>query len=330
MKRPSPLLDLASALCEEYPNTPTKTLAAKLLRENPEATTTLEAARSAVRTVRGANGDRKRKWARVPRPHQAPHNPMSLPDSFATEWTMFEVDGDERIGIFGDVHIPYHDITALTAYLQWLKRRKPTILFINGDLNDFHMLSRFEKDPKARTVAEERAATLQFFGVLREQFPHARIILKQGNHDERLAKYLAVKAPELLNLRELEYESIFQLDNYGIEMVAEKRVVRFGKLPVIHGHEYPTPVIGPVNAARGLFLRAKTSSAVNHHHQVSEHTENTLKGEMITCWSVGCLCDLHPAYSPLNKWSHGGAFMVLDKSGDYEFQNKRILHGRVV
>jgi len=45
---------------------------------------------------------------------------------------------------------------------------------------------------------------------------------------------------------------------------------------------------------------------------------------------LGCLCELHPAYAPINKWSHGGAFVALWKNGDFEVTNKRILHGRVV
>jgi len=326
------LKSISEELCRRFPNTPSLTLARKLFAENPERAVTLNAARSSIRLVRGANGKTKRSLAVADliREPQKPHNPLGLPESHETVWEPFIIEGDARIGVFGDVHVPYHNNTALTAYLQWLQKQNPTVIFINGDLADFHTLSRFEKDPKARSVFEEREAVLQFFGVLRRLFPKARIILKQGNHDERLEKYLRVKAPELLDLEELEYENIFKLDNYGIEMVKDKRIVRIGHLSVLHGHEYPTPVIGPVNAARGLFLRAKASSLVNHHHQVSEHSEGNIKGEMITCWSLGCLCELHPAYAPINKWSHGGAFVELWKNGDFEVTNKRILHGRVL
>lgn len=321
---------LAEELASRFPDSPSLTLARRLFAENPEQISTLDSARSAIRVIRGASGKHQRKYATVPREHQKPFNPLGLPDSDEIIWEPFIIEGAQKIGVFGDVHLPYHSLSALTAYLQWLEPQNPETLLINGDLNDFHGLSRFEKNPKARNLAEERASTLQFFEVLRKMFPKARIIIKLGNHDERLEKYLNVKAPELLDLEEIEYENLFKLANYGIELVGQKRIIRAGGLSIIHGHEYPTPVIGPVNAARGLFLRAKDSALVNHHHQVSEHTESTIKGEMITCWSLGCLCELHPAYAPINKWSHGGAIVELDKDGNYEVANKRILHGKVM
>ena len=322
--------NLAEDLIRKFPETPSLTLARRLFSDNPDKIATLDAARSAIRNVRGAHGKARRHNATLPREHQKPHNPMGLPDSDETIWEPFLIEGKQKIGVFGDVHIPYHSIPSLTAYLQWLKKQGPDTLLINGDLCDFHGLSRFEKNPKARNLAGERSATLQFFDVLRKQFPKARIILKLGNHDERLEKYLSVKAPELLDIDEVQFDSLFKLANYGIELVGQKRIIRAGGLSILHGHEYPTPVIGPVNAARGLFLRAKDSALVNHHHQVSEHTESTIKGEMITCWSLGCLCELHPAYAPINKWSHGGALVELDKDGEYEVTNKRILHGKVL
>jgi len=321
---------LAEELVRKFPDSPSLTLAKRLFADNPEQISTLESARTAIRTVRGATGKKARHLATLPRDHQKPFNPLRLPDSDETVWEPFIISGEQKIGIFGDVHIPYHNIPSLTAYLQWLKKQNPDTLLINGDLCDFHGLSRFVKNPKARNLAGERDATLQFFEVLRRMFPKARIILKLGNHDERLEIFLNLKAPELLDIAELGFENLFKLSNYGIELVGQKRIIRAGGLSILHGHEYPTPVIGPVNAARGLFLRAKDSALVNHHHQVSEHTESTIKGEMITCWSLGCLCELHPAYAPINKWSHGGALVELDSEGNYEVTNKRILHGKVL
>jgi predicted phosphodiesterase len=321
---------LAEELIRKFPDHPSLTLARRLFSDNPESFPTLGAARSSIRLVRGAVGKARRKSATIPREHQKPHNPLGLPLSDETVWEPFIIQGEQKIGVFGDVHIPYHNLTGLTAYLQWLKKQNPDTILINGDLCDFHGLSRFVKNPKARNLAGERQATLQFFDVLRKMFPKARIILKLGNHDERLEIFLNLKAPELLDIAELGFHSLFKLENYGIELVGQKRIIRAGGLSILHGHEYPTPVIGPVNAARGLFLRAKDSALVNHHHQVSEHTESTIKGEMITCWSLGCLCELHPAYAPINKWSLGGALVELADDGDYEVTNKRILHGKVL
>jgi hypothetical protein len=52
---------------------------------------------------------------------------------------------------------------------------------------------------------------------------------------------------------------------------------------------------------------------------------------MITCWSIGCLCGLHPEYAPLNKWVHGFAIVHGEsEDGYFEVENKRIVEGRIV
>lgn len=43
----------------------------------------------------------------------------------------------------------------------------------------------------------------------------------------------------------------------------------------------------------------------------ASHTENPWEGDPITCWSTGCLCDLHPAYMPNNKWQLGFAYSEI-------------------
>lgn len=321
---------LAERLCRKFPEAPSLTLARRLYSENQEKFLNLDAARSAIRHVRGAKGKDKAHTATVPRPLGKPYNPLGLPKSDEQDWTPFIIEDPRTMGVIGDIHLPYHNLAALTAALQTLKKRKITTLLINGDLVDYHSLSRFVRDPKARSIGEERDATLQFFKVVRRMFPNVRIIWKLGNHEERQDIYLTLKAPELLDLPEFRYENFFKLADYGVELVKDKRIIHAGKLPVIHGHEYPTPVLGPVNAARGLFLRAKSSALVNHHHQVSEHSECDIKGNLITCWSLGCLCELHPAYARLNKWSHGFAIVSVDGAGNFEVENKRIIGGRVV
>ena len=80
-----------------------------------------------------------------------------------------------------------------------------------------------------------------------------------------------------------------------------------------------------------LFLKAKTSCFQGHNHQTSEHTEPTLTGKMVTTWSLGCLCELHPAYMPLNRWNHGFAIVDLGANkDDFEFRNKRIFNGKIL
>jgi hypothetical protein len=78
-----------------------------------------------------------------------------------------------------------------------------------------------------------------------------------------------------------------------------------------------------------LFLRGKTSALQGHSHQTSEHTESDMNGRITTTWSVGALCELNPAYMPLNRWNHG--FCVVDLSEtQFDVRNKRIYKGKVL
>ena len=84
-----------------------------------------------------------------------------------------------------------------------------------------------------------------------------------------------------------------------------------------------------IEDARGLFLRGKASAMQGHNHQTSEHTEPNMDGKIMTTWSIGCLCELHPQYMPINRWNHGCAFIEVADDGDFQVQNKRIMGGDI-
>jgi predicted phosphodiesterase len=318
---------------KRFPETPSLTLARKLFKEHPEVWSNVDSVRSVIRSYRGAHGKLAREQIKE-REHyrtlQKPHNPMSLPLSAERVWKHFELKGVERIGVLSDIHIPYHNIPALQIALQHFKKRKIDCILLNGDTIDFYQLSRFEKDPRERSAAEEIDAVKQFLGFLRKEFLGIRIIWKDGNHDERYQSYLRVKAPELLDIPEFRFLALMGFESLGVEYVTDKRPIRAGKLTILHGHEYRQAILAPVNAARGYFLKAKDSTLTGHLHQSSEHTEPTVTGKMITCFSSGCLCELTPAYMPLNRHNHGFAIVYLNKDGTFEVENRRIHGGKLL
>lgn len=331
--------ELLDAACAEWPSLPSRTLARKLFNENKGVWSSIDSVRQSVLYRRGRNRTKsyigKGIFGATPSTAPSvPWNPEGLPPSDEKDFVphVVDVDRDTRALVLGDIHVPYHNLAALSATLERGRRNEAGLIFINGDLLDFHRLSRFQKDPRARDAKSEIQRTNQLLDFIDDRFPKARKILKAGNHDERYDNYIAAHAPEIFQLvKELcSLEKLLELDERGWEYVAEKRPVMLGKLPVIHGHEYPTPVIGPVNAARGLFLRAKACAMVNHHHQTSEHTETTIHGEMITTWSLGCLCELHPMYARFNKWNHGAAEVEIARNGDFQVHNFRISNGKVL
>lgn len=329
--------------CKLYAYLPSRTLARKLFNENKGVWSSLERCRVSIcyrrgRYKRGPIGAENKRYCRdiiaSPTPNR-PWNPaVYLPKSEEKPWLphVVSVACDTRALILGDIHLPYHNMAALTAALEHGRKQDCRMVILNGDTLDFHHLSRFNKDPRARRPKEEIVAANQLLDAIDDLFPKALKIWKDGNHDERYDSYIASQAEEIFELvkEHASLPKLLELESRGWEYISEKRPIYLGGLTLIHGHEYPTPVLGPVNAARGLFLRAKESAMVNHHHQTSEHTEPTIREKIITTWSLGCLCELHPMYARFNKWNHGFATVQLAPSGKFQVANHRIHEGRLL
>jgi predicted phosphodiesterase len=227
------------------------------------------------------------------------------------------------------LHVPYHDEEAIGLAIAYGKERKADAVIINGDMADFFALSKWEKDPRKRDLAGEVAAGRDMLQMLRDSFPKAKIVWKEGNHEERWERYLQTKAADLLGLPEFSWANVYGLAERHVQHVGECRPLKLGKMTVIHGHEYRFSISNPVNPARGLFNRGKIHALCGHFHQPSNHAERRLDGKVVATWSTGCLCDLHPDYAPINNWSHGFAFVELASNGAFEVWNPRIIEGKV-
>jgi predicted phosphodiesterase len=310
---------------------PTLTLAKLIYNENKELFTSVDNARSLLRYNEGKHGSRNKKRIKdksLFMHQERSKNPWKLPESDETKYEPFIIKA-KKLAVLSDIHIPYHSIAALSAALDFIQSEKPDAILLNGDTIDFYGLSRFMKDPRKRSVAHELQATRDFLDIL-SQFG-AKIYFKIGNHEERYEHYLMRVAPELLGVREFELKHLLGLDARGIDLITDKRIMKANDLNIVHGHEFGQSIFSPVNIARGLFLRGKVTAMQGHNHAVSEHTESNMNGEITTTWSLGCLCELNPAYLPINKWAHGMAIVDLSENGkDFHVRNYRIHKGKIL
>jgi hypothetical protein len=232
--------------------------------------------------------------------------------------------------IFSDIHIPFHEPKPIESAVKYAQAENVTGILFNGDLQDCASISFWPSGQK-RDFDKEVEIFIDFLDFIDKEFPKAVKVYKPGNHEYRLPRYYATKAPEMIGLPLQAVNDVLGLEYRGIEFLDYFQVVMAGKLPVLHGHEIPM-LNRTVNPARGLFLRAKSWAACSHCHTVSEHTERNIQGKILTTWSFGCLCDLHPDYNPVgNNWSWGVALINVEKDGNFEVQNRRILpNGKVV
>lgn len=318
--------NIAREYRQKYGNEmPTLKLARIMYNDNPLLFSGIDSARTMLRAIEHKMGTRKSIIKTVDMPNR-PKNPYNLPESDEAIYQPYDIKA-KRLLVLSDIHIPYHNIESLTCAFDFAKGEKPDAILLNGDTLDFFGLSRFAKDPKARSFAHELKTFKEFMDILKKTFD-AKIYFKLGNHEERYFHFLWMKAHEIVGVEEFELENIIKSRAEGIEIIKDKRIIKAGDLNIIHGHEFGGSVFSPVNVARGLFLKGKVSAMQGHNHQTSEHTESDMNGNITTTWSLGCLCELHPAYLPINRWNRG--FSIVDIDGqNFEVRNKRIHKGKI-
>jgi predicted phosphodiesterase len=252
---------------------------------------------------------------------------IQLPISYAEEFVPFFIPPEyKKVGIIGDIHLPYHSYEANQVTIEFMVKNKVDAIILNGDIIDFYGLSRYEKDPRMRSVKEELDATKEYLDALIKH-TKARLFWKNGNHDERFERWMMAKAPELLGIKAVELDSLLDLGTKGIDYITGKRAIKLGGLNVFHGHELNIKS-ATVSPARTLYLKAKVSSVMGHLHNPSHHSAVRADGHIIGCWSIGHLGDPHPRYAPYNEWQHG--FAIVDRDDkEFEFNNFKIMKGKV-
>jgi len=318
----------------KHPDMPTLKLARLVYNANKLTFKDVEDARQRLRYIEGKAGARDRKSVAKTeffKEEARPLNPYSLPESYQKKREPFKLPlACNNILLISDLHIPYHDINAITIALDYGKKNKVNTIFINGDLIDNAQVSRFEKDMSKRSVKEEFDATKQFLVTLRNNFPNASIYWLKGNHCIRWEKFLAQKVSEIWDDPYFHLEERLRLNEQKIVLLDDKVLVKAGKLSITHGHHIFKGFFVPVSPARGAFLRAKQSVIVGHLHRASFHPEVTLDGKVIGCWSTGCLCELRPDYSPLvSNSQHGFAHISVERNGNYHVKNLQIIEGKL-
>jgi hypothetical protein len=241
-----------------------------------------------------------------------------------------------RVGIISDMHWPFHDLHqaangeyygSYISALEHLKEQGIGTLIINGDAMDCYQLSRHEKVEKNREFSWELDVARSMLSHLREYFgDRVRIIYREGNHEERFAKYVADKADALKGVVDLP--TLLKLSSLHIEWVGEKRKLSIGKLWVDHGHEWFGS--GGVNPARAYRMKANDNILLGHVHRTTfDMVKRPLDGSVFAGWTMGCLCDLNPYYAPRNMWNHGVCTVDLEKTGDFTLNNRIIINGKV-
>lgn len=286
----------------------------------------LEKIRSAVRYQRGRNGETHRNEIADTSLFQT--GPIALPQTWRRKKPKFHLDPGLWL-VIADIHVPFHEQMPLEAAVSYGQAEQVNGILILGDFFDYAGIGFWAT--AHRDFNKELEAGIDTLDWLRQEFPSAQIVYKPGNHEFRLPAYFAQHALELAESPIAAMETVLGFEERKITFLDYYQIVQAGDLPMIHGHEIKT-ISRAVNPARGLYLKAKTFCACAHCHSTSMHTPKNIHGELLSTWSIGCLCDLEPDYNPFgNDWNWGFALVNVEKGGDFEVVNRRILaSGKIV
>lgn len=307
---------------ELYPMVQTTSLARLVLTQNPGVFASLEDARTMIRYYRGKCGIA----------HLNELSDRSFIAEIPKQWGMKREPYVLTPGLWliaACLHIPYHEQKPIESMIKHAKEEGVMGILFNGDFQDCYSVSKWFRE--RNDINAEIEATIKFLEFFRYEFPDVKMVWKPGNHEYRLPMHYMRYDPSIAGslLGFAAMESVLDLDGKNIEYLDYLQIVMAGKLPILHGHEFKLGTT--VNPARGLFLKAKTWALCSHHHRTSQHSGRNLKGELLTTWSTGCLCDLSPDYMPYNDWNWGFAMVNIEKNGQFEVTNWRILpNGKVV
>jgi predicted phosphodiesterase len=219
----------------------------------------------------------------------------------------------KKIVILSDLHAPYEDKKAFTLALKVIKDIKPEYLILNGDIIDCYSVSSHPKTPgRFSNLKEEIQEAIQRIDEL-EACKVPNVIYIEGNHENRLERFLIQKAPELFGM--VTISSLLQFDKRGMVHVNYKDFYRLGKVVYTHDLNYTGPQI-----SRRALQDAQHSIVVGHAHRLSYTVEGDVTGKAKVGTCFGWLGDSKAAdYMHVLKanrnWALGFGVGYMEKTG---------------
>lgn len=216
-----------------------------------------------------------------------------------TKKTLKQLD---KVVSLSDIHFGIQDQEAVNTALSFIRYEKPQRIVLNGDILDTHSLSDFLKDPsRSESFRDEVEMTKDFLSSLRMVAPCADIKFVEGNHEDRLRKFLW-KHPGISAIKELNFQSLLSLDSFNVEWFAYGEHYIYKGCVFTHGSR--------ISKNCGLDnLQSYGSSGTSGHTHRLTMSSKTVLGRSLYWIESGCLCNLKPDFiKGVADWQHGFAF----------------------
>lgn len=221
----------------------------------------------------------------------------------------------EPVLFISDAHRPYHDQRAWDLVLKVGQDLKPHTIVTMGDFADFYSVSSHSKDPnRANRLDEEIVVVRAGLAQLEALKPQRKIFL-EGNHCDRLNRFLQDRAPELYSVVNLN--TLLKLKDHNWELVPYRSDIKLGKVYLTHD-------VGV--AGRNAVFRCadayQHSVITGHTHRLAYIVEGDATGKTKLSAMFGWLGDVSKAdymhrVKATRDWALGFGIGYLDtKSGN--------------
>lgn len=196
----------------------------------------------------------------------------------------------DQVLIVPDVHVPNHDRRAWKLLMDVCRSVKFDHVVVLGDFIDNDAVSLHEPHKvRARNLKRELAAGADALNELWAATHQASHTYCEGNHETRLQRYIARKAPELEGLLSVK-QSLLGNSNAGAgdlwRWVPYNESVRLGKVNFTHD-------VGEagLNAHRGAAKAFMSSAIIGHTHRMSYEVTGRVDGAPVLGAMFGWLGD---------------------------------------
>lgn len=189
--------------------------------------------------------------------------------------------------VIPDCHIPNHHKKAYGAMMNAASDLKIDEVTILGDYLDCYEVMSHQRHPRVFTTLEQEfIAANKELDFIDKQFKGAKKVFIEGNHEDRLERYIINNAPSLFGVTETS--RLLQLDQRP-----NWKFVKWGPTQQhrildskLHARHRP-----PTNNVKSNAKEAGCNLVYGDIHKIEMGYHNTLKGEQRVAFSVGWLGD---------------------------------------
>lgn len=227
-----------------------------------------------------------------------------------------------RVAIVSDIHFDLHDVPTWNAFRQWHSDVQPDKTVILGDFVDIGMMSRWSQGsndplfviPQIKCFVKEANALAEETGEL---------IIVEGNHDERWARYINGDKPYVLQdalgltLKDQCHAQGLTENLSWIREDTEVKGIECGPFVLRHGHNQAGRFGGGKHLAANRISKSLGQCEVFGHHHRGQLYAQTAHGKTAIAIANPCMTGDHE-YSKDPDWQRGFTILeVFGKKNEY-------------